>query len=54
MYEGYQKKSSQETSKESQSGAVGEVQFGVWQKESSEKPLSELNVDGHLTEDREE
>ena len=34
MYESYQKKSAEETSKESQSGAFGEVLFGAWQEES--------------------
>ena len=35
MYEGYQKKCAQETSKESQSGARDEVLFGAWQEETS-------------------
>ena len=52
MYEGYQKKSAQKNSKESKSATLGEVLFVAWHEESF--PLTELYVDGHFTEDREE
>ena len=49
-----QKESTQETSQESQGGALGKMLLGTREEKTKRKPLTELYVKGHFTEGREE